>query len=234
MAAEWFVSQSLLTDRDETFRCLIAHPWYQGMEISHQLEIKQELVFFFDRRFTYQMGQLFKIDLSIHGTLLRLGYNSTFRKEDLIDCGGVDRMSIAEYNLEIWAGMKVEHFQSTEETLDKKMTDAVPSQRSERVSETQESEYNVKLQRALTPKPTTHRASRITQSEISEYTRLTKKTLGAEAFAHGPQYAGPRTAGYGADTSDTEVEICGQSKDGSSPVDSEILNATGMEDVSLE
>jgi hypothetical protein len=236
-AAEWFVSGSLLTDREETFRCLVAHPWYQGMEKAVQLRIKQELVFFFDRRFTYQMGQLFKIDLSIHGTLLRLGCNSTFREEDSIDCGGVDETSIAEDNTELWAGMKIEFIQRTEGAMGVKLSDPVPPKRNERVSETQESEYNVNLQRALTPKLTTHRANRVTQSEKSEYTRLTKKTLGPEVLAEVTECTvseGPRIPGYEADTSDTEVDAYGQSNGGSSPMDSEVMNTSRMEDVSLE
>jgi hypothetical protein len=206
------------------------------MEKAVQLRIKQELVFFFDRRFTYQMGQLFKIDLSIHGTLLRLGCNSTFR-EDSIDCGGVDETSIAEDNAELWAGMNIEFIQQTEGAMGVKSTNPVPSKRSEQISETHESEYNVNLQRALTPKPTTHRANRVTQSEISEYTRLTKKILGPEVLAEVTECAvseGPRTPGYEADTSDTEVDAYGQSNGGSSPKDSEVMDTSRMEDVSLE
>jgi hypothetical protein len=245
-AAAWYISRSLLVDREETFRCIAAHPWYQKKE-KLQIHIKQELVFFFDKRFTYQMGQFYGIDetfLHVDEPVLRLGSDSAFcedtldckkadcKEDDALDCGGAAQTAIVSANWDAWASF-VEEI-----TLAKRETGETPQvmafKRSEHISETRESEYNATSQVDLTPKPTTKRVGRLTQSEISEFTILTKNTLGPEALVQVTESAlsdGPRTPGYEADRSDTEVDAYGQSKNGNSPVDSEMVDRSGASDV---
>lgn len=250
-AAAWFVSQSLLEDREETFRCVAAHPWYQTMA-EFQSKIKQELVFFFDRRFTHQMGQLYGVDLPIDGTLLRLGCNFTFRQEDAIDCGGLDPMAIVQDNLEAWESL-IEPFNPMKGTADTTMTDAVASKSSERFPETQEPEYNVALQSTLTPssrlRPTaasfapitvpigaTHRGFQVTPSELDEYKTISKKAFDAEfSVIDRAVSEGTSTPGNEATRFDIDVGANNEQSDGVTLLmDSEMMDTSAMQDVSLE
>ena len=227
----WLISRYLLHDRQETFRCLAAHPYYRQVKQA-QTKIKQELVFFFDRLFTSKMGQFYHIEnIPVDGALLRLGCDSTFRNEDSLDRGGSDESTAVKDNVETFVELMSTMDPSEAGTTDaeNETTDALSPKNVDRVSEPQEEPQSVTVP-TLTPETSVKRASRFTKSEVEEYKVLAKTILGKESLevkvveCNGP--GGPKTPDYEADTSDTENEVSG--KNGDASIKSE------MEDVSLE
>ncbi|KAE9377863.1 hypothetical protein N431DRAFT_365872 [Stipitochalara longipes BDJ] len=189
-AAAWYISRSLLVDREETFRCLAAHPYYHQHQENGkgiQCAIKQELVNFFDRRFTFQMGLFYGVDIPTDGALLRLGCDIALYEEDLVDCGIVDEATISEDNVQTWAAL-------IEPIIRSKVVE--PSVR--------EKQNNVTLQHALTP-ISTKRHARVTESEISNFIMITKDALGPEALV---VETGPDSDE--AELSDTEDDATGR------------------------
>ena len=179
----WLISRYLLHDRQETFRCLAAHPYYQQVKQA-QTKIKQELVFFFDRLFTSKMGQFYHIEkIPVDGALVRLGCDSTFRNEDSLDCGGSDESTAVADNVETFIELMLQMDPSEEGTTDmeNETTDALSRKSVDRVSEPQEEPQSV-IKPTLTPKTNVKRASRFTKSEVEEYRVLAKTILGKEVF----------------------------------------------------
>jgi hypothetical protein len=213
----WLISRYLLHDRQETFRCLAAHPYYRQAK-QFQTEIKQEVVFFFDRLFTSKMGQFYHIEnIPVDGALLRLGCDSTFRNEDSLDCGGLNESTAVEDNVETFVELMFQMDPSEAGTTDtdNETTDPLFSKSVDRVSETQEESHNVSVP-TMTPETDVKRASRFTQSEVEEYKVLAKTALGKESLevqvveCNAP--GRPKTPDYEADTSATVDEVSG--KDG--------------------
>jgi hypothetical protein len=210
-----------------------------------QPNIKQKLVFFFDRRFTYQMGYFYGLDIPVNGlegrNLLRLGSDNALREEDKLDCGN------PEDNEKIWRRLvdpilRKEMAINIEEPIKHPISDeylddstsVVESKRSERVSDSQESQCNAMLQRGLTTKAFSKRVSRSTPSEISELTMITKQALGAEVLeVPRTDPSGPRSLDYEADTSDAEDNAGVQTTNSSSQVDSVMVGVAELTDVSL-
>jgi hypothetical protein len=255
-AATWFISRSLLVDREETYRCLAIHPYYQRMEqIQH--EIKQELIWFFNRRFTYQMGELYGINLCLDDILLRLGPDSAFRENGLLDCGGSDEITVKEDNKKAWAFLITFNRGGEEASIEKcgisrqippifdkhtRDSDNILAKRSERVANSEVEKGVAKL--AVAPETCIELADRVTASEIMKYEILTKQTLGPGALEAQTAVIEDHEPTDEALSDISEDEAGGvscrliQRKDGSwdrtSMVDGELMDAAVMEDVSLD
>jgi hypothetical protein len=260
-AAAWFIGQSLLVDREETFRCLAAHPYFQQMkQIQH--EIKQELIWFFDRRFTYQMGQFYGINFRLDDTLLRLGSDSAFRPENSLDCGGPDEIIFGADNKEAWTYLLTQNLGIREPSMEKCSTnmqtlpipdrqphDSVSSdeasvKRSERVTKSEVEQYNIVAEQDLAPETSVKRANRVTESEIVEYKILTTQALGQDPLELKTNVLeDSESIDSKAMPDNTEDNAGGvssrliQSKDGTwqrtSMIEGDIIDTTEIQDVSL-
>jgi hypothetical protein len=96
----------LRTDRAETLRCLVLHPfytWTAGEEKRRQL--KQELINFFNARFTFQVSILMKVQVRLDGPLLYLGGDSAFSESEGLVTGGDDLEKLWRTNTDIWTSL---------------------------------------------------------------------------------------------------------------------------------
>ncbi|EHK97978.1 putative Folylpolyglutamate synthase [Glarea lozoyensis 74030] len=94
-------SKKLLKDRLETFRCLACHPGYTRSSMEEQRLYKQNLIYFFDKRFTNQMRVL--TGSRPLGVFLRLGRDYAFRGEDGLDTGGEQGDAMVKRNVLNWS-----------------------------------------------------------------------------------------------------------------------------------
>jgi hypothetical protein len=94
-------SKKLLKDRLETFRCLACHPGYTRSSIEERRLYKQNLIYFFDKRFTNQIRVL--TGNRPLGIFLRLGRDYAFRGEDGLDTGGEQGDEMVKRNVLNWS-----------------------------------------------------------------------------------------------------------------------------------
>jgi hypothetical protein len=94
-------SRKLLKDRTETFRCLACHPTYTRASSDDKVIYKQNLIYFFDKRFTDQMRML--TGTKTLGIFLRLGSDSAFQHNEDLDTGGEEGDDMVDRNVTIWA-----------------------------------------------------------------------------------------------------------------------------------
>lgn len=184
--------------------------------MNFQHEIKQELIWFYDRRFTYQMGRLFGINLRLEDVLLRLGPDSAFRHSASLECGGTDDIIVKECNEKAWDFILALNPCVKEPSIEKCGTSIqitpipnkhpresdMPNKRSDRVTE------EAVAKQPLTSEAHVMRADTATPSEVVEYNILTKQALGPDALDVNTtvfEYPGSTDAAL-SDVSEDEVD----------------------------
>lgn len=189
-----------------------------------QPSIKQELVFFFDRRFTYQVGHFYGFEIPVNSPenelLLRLGSDSALRGEDGLDCGGSDETVIQADNAKIWTEFIIPMIGGTS-VNDTEGPEHIPGM-SPKTSQSQENVASEVLPR------------RTTRSEIAEYTLVAKRAFGADALEL--EQLGDTNQAYRdceADTSDTDIDTSKQDRHNTFPTDSEMADAHDPTDLSM-
>jgi hypothetical protein len=96
----------LRTDRAETFRCVALHPFYTWTAVeARRTRLKQELINFFNARFTFQVSILMKVEVRLDGPLLYLGGDSAFSESEGLVTGGDDLEKLWHINTNIWTSL---------------------------------------------------------------------------------------------------------------------------------
>ncbi|KAF4637342.1 hypothetical protein G7Y89_g742 [Cudoniella acicularis] len=108
-AVYWFLKQKFHKDRQETYRCMATHPHYSLATPKDRIAMKQELIRFFDRRFTAQIFCLTGNHFEIGTDLFRLGGDETFPEDLGLDTGGNDPVVIFNNNEALWGKYHREH-----------------------------------------------------------------------------------------------------------------------------
>ncbi|KAH7407767.1 hypothetical protein BKA64DRAFT_429934 [Cadophora sp. MPI-SDFR-AT-0126] len=102
----WFILPTLRKERENAYYTLLAHPYIAQKIASSakklEKKLKQEIVNFFDKSFTYQIAAVHRIPVLLTGPLLRLGGDALFKSTGGLSTGGEDYRKLDKYNHEIW------------------------------------------------------------------------------------------------------------------------------------
>ncbi|KAH7356632.1 hypothetical protein BKA65DRAFT_211418 [Rhexocercosporidium sp. MPI-PUGE-AT-0058] len=108
----WIVVPALRTERENAYYALKAHPYIAQKTASSstamQRHLKQDVIDFFDRCFTYQVAVVHRVHVLLTGPLLRVGGDALFRSSDGLDTGGENYRELDNYNQEVWQDLVIQ------------------------------------------------------------------------------------------------------------------------------
>ncbi|KAL2073612.1 hypothetical protein VTL71DRAFT_10938 [Oculimacula yallundae] len=104
--AIWFLLPTLRVERENAYHALAAHLYITHKTASSpkdmERQLKQSVIHFFDKSFTYQVATVYGIQVSLQGPLLRLGGDAVFKSTDGLNTGGESFRELDNYNQEVW------------------------------------------------------------------------------------------------------------------------------------
>lgn len=102
----WFILPTLREERENAYYALLAHPYIAQKTASSvtglKKKLKQEIINFFDKSFTYQIAAVHRVPVLLTGPLLRLGGDTLFRATDGLNTGGENYRQLDDYNQKLW------------------------------------------------------------------------------------------------------------------------------------
>ncbi|KAG4413872.1 hypothetical protein IFR04_012967 [Cadophora malorum] len=102
----WFILPTLREERENAYYALLAHPYIAQKTASSvtglKKKLKQEIINFFDKSFTYQIAAMHRVPVLLTGPLLRLGGDTLFRATDGLNTGGENYRQLDDYNQKLW------------------------------------------------------------------------------------------------------------------------------------
>ncbi|KAG4438418.1 hypothetical protein IFR05_006124 [Cadophora sp. M221] len=108
----WFILPTLRKERENAYHALISHPHIAQKTASSttamQKQLKQEVVDFFDKCFTYQVAVVHHVYVRLTGPLLRLGGDTMFKSSDGLDTGGENYRELDNYNQLVWQDLVIQ------------------------------------------------------------------------------------------------------------------------------
>lgn len=73
-----------------------------------QRQLKQNVIDFFDRCFTYQTASVHRVWVLPTGPLLKLGGDAAFKASDGLDTGGENYRLLDDYNQTVWKELVIQ------------------------------------------------------------------------------------------------------------------------------
>ncbi|KAH6722396.1 hypothetical protein BKA61DRAFT_174507 [Leptodontidium sp. MPI-SDFR-AT-0119] len=108
----WFILPTLRTERENVYHALTANPYIAQKTASSttamQKQLKQDVIDFFDKCFTYQVAAVHRLHVLLTGPLLRLGGDALFKSSDGLDTGGENYRELDNYNQVVWQDLVIQ------------------------------------------------------------------------------------------------------------------------------